>query len=151
MNLLPAHATERFGNAFFSAGCRRIARHRAAGLYLDTHFYNAHSTAADALWAGLPVLTFPGRSFPSRVGLSLVSTLGLADELVATSLEDYVERAVALAAAPDRLAALRARLAEAITRPGGLFDTAAFARKLEDAFLHLAATHCATRPSERTR
>ncbi|HQF39673.1 MAG TPA: tetratricopeptide repeat protein [Opitutaceae bacterium] len=114
-----------------------LARHRAAGLYLDTHFYNAHSTAADALWAGLPVLTFPGRSFPSRVGLSLVSTLGLADELVATSLEDYVERAVALAAAPDHLAALRARLAEAITRPGGLFDTAAFARKLESAFAQL--------------
>ncbi len=128
-----------------------LARHRAAGLYLDTHFYNAHSTAADALWAGLPVLTFPGRSFPSRVGLSLVSTLGLADELVATSLEDYVERAVALAATPDRLAALRVRTAEAITRPGGLFDTAAFARKLEDTFLHLAAARCATRPSEQTR
>jgi len=111
-----------------------LARHKAADLYLDTHFYNAHSTAADALQAGLPVLTFPGRSFPSRVGLSLVSTLGLADELVATSMEDYVERSVALATEPDRLAALRARLAEAITRPGGLFDTTAFARKLETAY-----------------
>jgi predicted O-linked N-acetylglucosamine transferase (SPINDLY family) len=128
-----------------------LARHRAAGLYLDTHFYNAHSTAADALWAGLPVLTVPGRTFPSRVGLSLVSTLGLADELVATSLEDYVERAAALAAAPERLAALRDRLAEAITRPGGLFDTAAFARKLEDAYLQLAAARSATSASERTR
>lgn len=116
-----------------------LARQRAAGLYLDTHFYNAHSTAADALRAGLPVLTLPGNAFPSRVGLSLVSTLGLADELVATSRDDYIERAVRLAAAPDRLAALRARLAAAIARPGGLFDTAAFARKLEDAFLHLTA------------
>jgi len=119
-----------------------LARHRAAQLYLDTHFYNAHSTAADALRAGLPVLTFPGQSFPSRVGLSLLSTLGLADELVATSLEDYVQRAVRLAAEPDRLAALHARLAQAIAQPGGLFDTAAFARKLETAYERL----CGRRP-----
>lgn len=113
---------------------RHLARHRAADLYLDTHFYNAHSTAADALRAGLPVLTFPGQAFPSRVGASLLATLGLADELVATSPEDYVARAVQLATERDRLRAARARLAQAISAPGGLFDTAAFARKLEDAF-----------------
>jgi predicted O-linked N-acetylglucosamine transferase (SPINDLY family) len=118
-----------------------LARHRAADLFLDTHFYNAHSTAADALRAGLPVLTFPGQTFPSRVGLSLVSTLGLADELAADSLADYVERAVRLATEPDRLASVRARLAAAIDLPGGLFDTAAFARKLEDAFERLAGRH----------
>ncbi len=116
---------------------RHLARHRAAGLYLDTHFYNAHSTAADALRAGLPVLTLPGRSFASRVGLSLVSTLGLGDELVAASAEDYVERAVRLANEPERLATLRSRLAQALNAPGGLFDTTAFARKLEDAYAHL--------------
>lgn len=115
-----------------------LARHRAAGLYLDTHFYNAHSTAADALRAGLPVLTFPGRTFPSRVGLSLVSALGLADELAASSIDDYIARAVALAGAPATLAALRERLSEAVARPGGPFDTAAFARKLEDAYAQIA-------------
>jgi predicted O-linked N-acetylglucosamine transferase (SPINDLY family) len=118
-----------------------LARHRAAGLFLDTHFYNAHSTAADALRAGLPVLTFPGQTFPSRVGLSLVATLGLADSLVATSLEDYVARAVRLACEPERLAAVRASLTEAVNRPGGVFDTAAFARKLEDAFERLCGRH----------
>lgn len=115
-----------------------LARHRAAGLFLDTHFYNAHSTAADALRAGLPVLTFPGQAFPARVGLSLITTLGLADDLVADSMQAYVERAVQLATEPDRLAALRGRLQAAIIRPGGLFDSAAFARKLEDAFAQLA-------------
>ncbi len=118
-----------------------LARHRAADLFLDTHFYNAHSTAADALRAGLPVLTFPGQTFPSRVGLSLVSTLGLTGELAADSLADYVERAVRLATEPDRLASVRARLATAINLPGGLFDTTAFARKLEDAFEQLVGRH----------
>ncbi|MFT3829192.1 MAG: hypothetical protein QM691_05725 [Opitutaceae bacterium] len=114
-----------------------LARHRAAGLYLDTHFYNAHSTAADALRAGLPVLTFPGHLFPSRVGLSLVHTLGLADALVATSLADYIERAVRFATETGHLATVRERLAAAGARPGGLFDTGAFARKLETAFEQL--------------
>ena len=116
---------------------RHLARHRAADLYLDTHFYNAHSTAADALRAGLPVLTFPGERFPARVGASLLNTLGLADELVATSPEDYVERAVRLACEPERLQTLHTILAHAGSQPGGLFDTAAFARKLETAFAHL--------------
>ncbi|HLP02299.1 MAG TPA: tetratricopeptide repeat protein [Opitutaceae bacterium] len=118
-----------------------LARHRAAGLFLDTHFYNAHSTASDALRAGLPVLTFPGQAFPSRVGLSLVSTLDLATELVASSPEDYVARAVRLATEPDRLRAVRAHLDQAISTPGGLFDTTAFARKLEDAFARLCGRH----------
>ena len=120
---------------------RHLARHRAADLYLDTHFYNAHSTAADALRTGLPVLTFPGQTFPSRVGGSLLATLGLADALVATSLEDYVERAVRFATEPERLQTIRTRLAHAVTEPGGLFDTTAFARKLEDAFTGLCGRH----------
>lgn len=117
---------------------QHLARHRAADLYLDTHFYNAHSTASDALWSGLPVLTCPGRTFASRVGASLVQTLGLADELVAAALDDYVERAVRLAAEPERLRAVRERLAHARTH-GPLFATAAFARKLEDAYEAFAA------------
>ena len=117
---------------------QHLARHRVADLYLDTHFYNAHTTAADALWAGLPVLTCPGATFPSRVGASLVTTLGLADELVAATLEDYVERAVRLALEPERRRALTERLATARTGPA-LFNTTAFARKLEDAYYALAA------------
>jgi predicted O-linked N-acetylglucosamine transferase (SPINDLY family) len=116
---------------------RHLARHRAADLYLDTHFYNAHSTAADALRAGLPVLTFPGQSFPSRVGASLLAALGLTDELVATSAEDYVQRAVRFASEPDRLRAVKQKLALASVQPGGPFDTAAFARKLEAAYARL--------------
>lgn len=114
-----------------------LARLRAADLYLDTHFYNAHSTAADALRAGLPVLTLPGQTFPSRVAAGLLATLGLNDELVATSLEDYAARAVRFANEPERLRSVRARLAQSIPQPGGLFDTAAFARKLEAAFAQL--------------
>ncbi len=114
-----------------------LARLRAADLYLDTHFYNAHSTAADALRAGLPVLTFPGQTFPSRVAAGLLATLGLTDDLVAASVEDYVDRAVRFAHEPERLRAVRARLAQAVAQPGGLFDTSAFARKLEATFARL--------------
>ncbi|MBK8478951.1 MAG: tetratricopeptide repeat protein [Opitutaceae bacterium] len=118
-----------------------LARLRAADLYLDTHFYNAHSTAADALRAGLPVLTLPGQTFPSRVGVGLLTTLGLTDELLAASLEDYVERAVRFAAEPERLRSVRARLGQAVAQPGGLFDTAAFARKLETAYARVCSRH----------
>src|SRR5215204_1995673 len=65
-----------------------LARHRNANLFLDTTPYNAHSTTADALWAGLPVLTVRGSAFPGRVVASLLNPLGLS-ELVANSLEDY--------------------------------------------------------------
>jgi len=124
---------------------RHLARHRAADLYLDTHFYNAHTTAADALRAGLPVLTCPGAAFPARVGASLVSALGLAEELIAPSLDDYVERAVRLAREPDRRRALGERLAAA-RGANDCFNTAAFARKLEQAYHELASDHAAGPP-----
>jgi len=54
-----------------------LARHRAADLFLDTLPYNAHTTASDALWAGLPVLTLPGRAFAARVAASLLAAIGL--------------------------------------------------------------------------
>ncbi|MBI5111119.1 MAG: tetratricopeptide repeat protein [Rhodovulum sp.] len=87
-----------------------LARHRLADLFLDTTPVNAHTTACDALWTGLPVVTCPGRSFVSRVAASLLISAGF-PELVAASLADYEALALRLATDPERLAACRARLA----------------------------------------
>ena len=109
-----------------------LARHRLAGLFLDTLPYNAHTTGSDALWAGLPVVTCRGPTFAGRVAASLLETVGL-PELVTDSLEAYEALALDLARDPERLAGLRARLAEARgTSP--LFDATRFARDLEAAY-----------------
>ena len=110
-----------------------LARYRVADLFLDTHPYNAHSTAADALLAGLPVLTCSGQSFPSRVAGSLLQAAGL-PELVTHTVADYEQLALALARDPARLAALKARLMER-QRDSALFDVDAFTRHLETAYL----------------
>lgn len=110
-----------------------LARHQAADLFLDASPYGAHTTASDALWAGLPALTFAGRGFAARVTASLLHFLDL-DDLIAPSPEAYVERAIALAKDPGALAALRARLATGRTKPGGPFDPTATARALEEAY-----------------
>ena len=108
-----------------------LARLRLADLFLDTLYYNAHTTAVDALWAGVPVLTCPGPTFASRVAGSLLHAVGL-PELIAGSLAEYEALAVALAADRGRLAALRATLARnRDTRP--LFDTDRFTRAFEAA------------------
>jgi predicted O-linked N-acetylglucosamine transferase (SPINDLY family) len=112
---------------------QHLARHVHADLFLDTHFVNAHTTAVDALWAGVPVLTWPGRSFVARVGASLVAAIGL-EELIAADRESY--RAMAIALGRDRGAAeaFKHRLAANRHRPGGLFDTRGYARRLETAY-----------------
>lgn len=110
-----------------------LARYRVADLFLDTHPYNAHSTAADALLAGLPVLTCSGQSFPSRVAGSLLQAAGL-PELVTHTVADYEQLALALARDPDRLAALKARLMERQC-DSALFDVDAFTRHLETAYI----------------
>lgn len=113
-----------------------LARHRAADLFLDTLPYNAHTTAADALWAGLPLLTCPGATFAGRVAASMLQAVGL-PELIAPSLDDYERLAIALAADRERLTEIRARLAgNRLAKP--LFDTALFTRRMEAAF---AAMH----------
>jgi protein O-GlcNAc transferase len=109
-----------------------LVRHRLADLFLDTLPYNAHTTASDALWAGLPVLTCAGQSFPGRVAASLVQASGI-PELVARDREDYLARALELAAKPERLRELRERLA-ANRAHCALFDTERFCRHLEDAY-----------------
>lgn len=119
---------------------RHLARLRHAGLFLDTYFCNAHTTASDALWAGVPVLTVAGAHFPARVAASLVHAVGM-PELALPDHRAYRETAIALAGDPPRLKALRATLAaKRLTAP--LFDTDAFARKLETAFEAMWDRHC---------
>jgi len=109
-----------------------LARHRQADLFLDTFYYNAHTTASDALWAGLPVLTCLGETFAGRVAGSLLRAVGL-PELVTHSHADYEARARELATQPERLAALRRKLAaNRSTYP--LFDTVRFTRHIEQAY-----------------
>lgn len=109
-----------------------LARHALAGLFLDTSPYGAHATAADALWAGLPVLTQMGEGFAGRVGASLLTAAGL-PELITHTPEDYEATALALAHDPGQLKALRERLAaNRTTAP--LFDMAKFTRGLESAY-----------------
>jgi predicted O-linked N-acetylglucosamine transferase (SPINDLY family) len=109
-----------------------LARYRLADLFLDTLPFNAHTTASDALWAGLPVLTARGSSFAGRVAASLLSTLGL-PQLIAENLADYEQRALRLARERPELDALRARLA-ANRASSTLFDTQRLCRHLESAF-----------------
>jgi predicted O-linked N-acetylglucosamine transferase (SPINDLY family) len=109
-----------------------LARHRLADLFLDTLPYNAHTTASDALWAGLPVLTCLGTTFPGRVVASLLNAIGL-NELITHSLEEYEALAVELAMNPKRLAEIRSKLAQNRgTYP--LFDTDRFRRHIEAAY-----------------
>jgi protein O-GlcNAc transferase len=116
-----------------------LERHILADLFLDTLPYNAHTTTADALWAGLPVLTCMGASFQGRVAASLLHSIGL-PELVTHSLDEYFGYAAVLAASPPRLKDLRDRLAHNRTRRP-LFDTRQFCRHLEDAFTTMWQRH----------
>jgi protein O-GlcNAc transferase len=109
-----------------------LARHRAADLFLDTLPYNAHSTACDALWAGLPVITCAGGSFAGRVGASMLKAAGL-PELVTHNLEDYEALALELATDSALLSSVRRKLADnRATCP--LFDGDRFGRHVEAAY-----------------
>lgn len=115
-----------------------LARHRLADLFLDTLPYNAHTTASDALWAGLPVVTCAGTAFAARVAASLLHAADLA-ELVTHSLEDYERLALTLATNSSRLQAIKMRLGQCETLP--LFDTDRFRRHLESAYLTVWTRH----------
>jgi predicted O-linked N-acetylglucosamine transferase (SPINDLY family) len=123
-----------------------LARLRLADLFLDTRPYNAHATAADALWAGLPVITCPGNSYPSRVAASLLHAVGL-PELVTASLTDYEELARNLVQNPDRLGVLKAKLLRN-RQTSPLFDTTGFTRNLEAAFITMWQRQQAGLPPE---
>lgn len=116
-----------------------LARQPLADLFLDSFHYNAHTTASDALWVGLPVLTRIGNTFASRVAASLLRAAGL-PELVTETTEEYEALALALAADPAQLHAFRQRLAA--TRDScALFDTPRFTRGLEAAYLAMWDRH----------
>lgn len=109
-----------------------LARHRLADLFLDTPGCNAHTTASDALWAGLPILTCIGSTFAGRVAASLLHAIGLPD-MVTDTLEAYDALALRLAREPKALAEIRQRLEQnRLTYP--LFDTERFARHIERAY-----------------
>jgi predicted O-linked N-acetylglucosamine transferase (SPINDLY family) len=109
-----------------------LGRLSLADLVLDTLPYNAHASASDALWAGVPLVTCEGQSFAGRVAASAVNA-AKQPELATRSLDDYEALALALARDPARLGALRSRLAQDRERLP-LFDTAAFTRHLEAAY-----------------
>jgi len=118
-----------------------LARHRVADLFLDTLPYNAHTTASDALWAGLPLLTCMGASFASRVAASLLNAIQV-PELIANNLEEYERRAIELANDFKQLAYLRKKLAQNITT-SALFDSAKFTRNIEALYNAMYARHSA--------
>jgi len=111
------------------AKAQHLRRLSLADLALDTRIYNGHTTTCDCLWAGLPVLAILGRHFASRVSASLLQAVGLS-ELVTRDLGDYRAAALGYARAPERLAALTARL-RANRRSHPLFDPKRYARSLE--------------------
>ena len=103
-----------------------------ADLFLDTLPYNAHTTASDALWAGVPLVTCRGTAFPGRVAASLLTAVGL-PELVTESAEEFEALAVKLAGDPKALKKLRAKLAKN-RQTCALFDTGRFRKTIEQAY-----------------
>ncbi len=116
-----------------------LARQRAADLFLDTLPYNAHSTACDALWTGVPVVTCMGSSFAGRVAASMLEAAGLPEQ-VTHSLADYEALALALAANPARLSSMRRKLADSRTTCP-LFDADRFRRNVEAAYTTMWETY----------
>ncbi|HVW74460.1 MAG TPA: tetratricopeptide repeat protein [Rhizomicrobium sp.] len=117
---------------------QHLARQQLADLFLDTLPYNAHTTASDALWAGLPLVTTPGQSFPARVAASILKAAEL-PELIAEDLSAYEAMALKLARDPARLHAIREKLKTGRDR-APLFDTARFTRNLEDLYRAMLET-----------
>jgi predicted O-linked N-acetylglucosamine transferase (SPINDLY family) len=112
-----------------------LSRYRVCDLFLDTFPYNAGTTASDALWTGLPILTRMGRSFASRVAASLLNAIGL-PELITSTQEEYEAFAIELAVNPNKLAEIKLKLANnRLTTP--LFDTPLFTKNLEATYIKM--------------
>ena len=123
-----------------------LARQRLANLCLDTLPYNAHTTASDALWAGVPLLTRAGLSFASRVAASLLSAVGL-PELVTQTQADYEALAIALGRDQARLAQIKSSL-DTLRLTSPLFNGKLFAKHLEKAFEAMQARYLAGLPPD---
>jgi len=126
-----------------------VARLSLADVFLDTFPYNAHSSARDALAAGVPLITLRGESFASRVATSLLQAAGLA-QLSVTTVEDYVETAVRLVGADGGLAAVKARL-RAARETNSLFQPQRYCRHLESAYSLIWTRHQSGRPPDHVR
>ena len=112
-----------------------LARHRYADLFIDTFPYNAHTTASDALWAGVPVLTLTGLSFASRVAASLLNAINLS-EFITDNQGDYESLAVELGKNPQKLGVIKQKLSD-IRLSAPLFDTELFTRNIEKAYIKM--------------
>lgn len=112
-----------------------LARFSLADLFLDTYPYGAHTTASDALWAGLPVLTLAGESFPSRVAASLLTNLKL-PELITFSQDEYEDIAIKLGGDIQALKALREKLDET-KKTESLFNSDIFVSNIETLYKDL--------------
>ncbi len=129
-----------------SSSSDHLARHRLADLFLDTLPYNAHTTASDALWAGLPVVTQIGNSFAGRVAASLLNAVGL-PELITQTREEYEALAIDLALDKQKLQGIRERLQRnLLTTP--LFDAALYTKHLEAAYEAMHQRHQAGLPPD---
>ena len=123
-----------------------LGRHNLADLFLDTLPYNAHTTCSDSLWAGLPVLTLMGHTFPGRVSASLLSALGL-PELITKTHEEYEALAIELAMNPHNLEEIKFKLANnRLNFP--LFDTPLFIKNLEAAYIKMHERYLVGLPPE---
>ena len=123
-----------------------LARHKVADLFLDTLPYNAHTTASDALWAGLPVLTCMGHSFASRVAASLLKAMEL-PELITASQDEYETTAIELATYPEKLHAIKEKI-ERNRLTTALFDTPRFTKHIESAFTQMYERYQADLPPD---
>src|SRR5262249_26016960 len=123
-----------------------LARHRLAGLFLDTLPCNAHTTASDALWAGLPVVTRIGETFTGRVAASLLNAIGLT-ELITSTVQAYESLAIELATNPEKLANIKRKLAtNRLTT--SLFDIRMYTRHIEAAYTTMYERYQADLPPD---
>ena len=116
-----------------------LARYRVADLFLDTHPYNAGTTASDALKMGVPMLTYIGRSYQARMGASILNSINL-PELITNSLEEYESLAIELASNPDKLKKIKDKLQSNLTT-APLFNTPLFTKNIESAYTQMYERH----------
>lgn len=128
--------------AFVASVQEHLSKYAGVDLALDTFPYNGTTTTCEALHMGVPVLTIAGSNHRGRVGLSLLTAMGLAEEFVAASVDDYVARAIAFGRNPQRLAEVRPRLRDIMER-SPLRDEAGFTQALEDTYRALWRRWCA--------
>lgn len=118
-----------------------LARHQLADLFLDTLPYNAHTTASDALWSGLPVLTLRGDTFPGRVSASLLTAIGL-PQLITYSEDEYVDLAIDFAKTPIKMQEMKVKLNKNITTEP-LFNSNIFSKNIEMLYSKMMARYSA--------